>query len=264
MNLGNLQVEKKAREDVIQDLLLAARCRDGRSCYGCFCEAHLFVQSQRRPEVRSALEAASFVYPDGISLVLGAKLAGYGRIQRHPGPAVFGDLCEAGVQTGLRHYFYGGVEGVAEQLSKILENRFPGIEIAGYESPPFRELTKAEETAFLERLRAAKPDILWVGLGAPKQELWMERHAEQLKVPLMLGVGAAFDYWTGRQKWAPAWMRHNGLEWLYRMATGGRRLFKRYLTYVPLCCYYLIRCSISSRLCKRALPANETLRSKDQ
>jgi N-acetylglucosaminyldiphosphoundecaprenol N-acetyl-beta-D-mannosaminyltransferase len=176
-----------------------------------------------------------------VSLAVGAFIGGKGRVERHPGPAVLRDLCEAGQDHGLRHYFYGGKEGVGERLSIQLREMFPDIRIAGYESPPFRELSEEEELETRLRIENSDTDILWVGLGAPKQDLWMQSHSKTIDVPLMLGVGAAFEFMSGDQKWAPEWIRAIGMEWLFRMITGGPRLIKRYLKYVPLCCYYLIK-----------------------
>ena len=208
----------------------------------------MFVRAHREPAVLAAMQSSSFIFPDGTSLILGARLMGHRLTERHPGPTMLLDLCGKGQKSGLKHYFYGGREGVGERLSARLLKMFPEIQIVGHESPPFGELSEKELAEVRSRIEASGANVLWVGLGAPKQEFWMHRQAGTIDVPLMMGVGAAFDFFSGDQKWAPPWMRRNGLEWLYRMCTGGPRLFKRYLTYIPLCCYYLVKESIRLRL----------------
>jgi len=133
-------------------------------------------------------------------------------------------------ETGAkyRHFFYGGASGVPELLAKVMEKRHK-IRIAGCWSPPYRPLTDVEEVALKEMIAAAEPDLLWVGLSTPKQERWMHRHRDSLSVPLMMGVGAAFDFHTGRVKQAPTWIQESGLEWLFRMIQEPRRLWRRYL-----------------------------------
>ncbi len=123
----------------------------------------------------------------------------------------------------------GGRQGVPEQLTASLGTRFPGLDVVGRESPPFRPLSSSEDEALVERINAAAPDVLWVGLGAPKQEYWAADHESRLNVPLILPVGAAFDFYSGRIRRAPDWMRRIGLEWLFRLATEPRRLWRRYL-----------------------------------
>ncbi|MDB2681826.1 WecB/TagA/CpsF family glycosyltransferase [Opitutales bacterium] len=258
MQIGKLDIIDAPRDAVVQTLVQAAQSRDGETRSACFCEAHLFVRAHREAAVLSALHSADFVFPDGTSLILGARVMRHKLQQRHPGPAVMLELCEAGQTAGLKHYFYGGREGVGERLSDKLQQLYPEIQIVGHESPPFRELTAAEDLAVKQRIEASGADILWVGLGAPKQELWMQQHREQIDVPLMMAVGAAFEYFSGDQKWAPAWMRKYGLEWFYRMTTGGPRLFKRYLKYVPLFGYVMAREAISQRLKRRPNKLMET------
>lgn len=231
----------------MQRLVSAAQSRDGMTRCACFCEAHLFVRAHREAAVLSALHSANFVFPDGASLILGARLMRHKVQQRHPGPAIMLELCEQGQTVGLKHYFYGGCEGVGERLSEKLKQLYPEIQIVGHESPPFRELTESEDLAVKQRIEASGADILWVGLGAPKQELWMQQHRDHIDVPLMMAVGAAFEYFSGDQKWAPAWMRKYGLEWFYRMTTGGPRLFKRYLKYIPLFGYVMLSESLRLR-----------------
>lgn len=200
---------------------------DGKTHYVCFCEAHLCVCATFEREVRRTLEKASLVLPDGVSMTLGARLMGDRLPDRLPGPLVMLEYCRHGVEKGIRHFFYGGADGVAERLTIKLQQQIPGIRIAGTYSPPFRHLTEKEEREVKELIETSGADVLWVGLGAPKQERWMFDHVGKIKVPLTLGVGAAFDFHSGVRKRAPMWVRKAGLEWVYRMFTGGRRVFWR-------------------------------------
>jgi N-acetylglucosaminyldiphosphoundecaprenol N-acetyl-beta-D-mannosaminyltransferase len=179
------------------------------------------------PEFRKVLNEADLVVPDGMPLVWMARRHGLSLKRRVYGPELMDTFCR---DTGpkYRHFFYGGAPGVPEQLAEVMERRHK-IGIAGCWSPPYRSLTDAEELQVKEMIAAAAPDLLWVGLGTPKQERWMHSHRDSLAVPLMIGVGAAFDFHTGRVKQAPRWMQENCLEWLFRLTQEPRRLWRRYL-----------------------------------
>jgi N-acetylglucosaminyldiphosphoundecaprenol N-acetyl-beta-D-mannosaminyltransferase len=137
-------------------------------------------------------------------------------------------------ETGsrYRHFFYGGAPGVAEELALKLQHRH-GIIVAGTYTPPFRQLSDNEEKSLTAVVGECAPDVLWVGLNTPKQEFWMYDHRDKLNVPVMVGVGAAFDLNSGRLRQAPAWMRESGLEWLFRLLVEPRRLWRRYLVKIP-------------------------------
>jgi N-acetylglucosaminyldiphosphoundecaprenol N-acetyl-beta-D-mannosaminyltransferase len=143
-------------------------------------------------------------------------------------------LCERSAERRYRHFFYGGAEGVPEQLAANLRQRFPELQVVGIYSPPFRLLTPEEDEQVVQMLNQAAPDIVWVGLSTPKQEQWMAAHVGRVEAPVLIGVGAAFDFLTSRKKQAPRWMQRNGLEWLFRLLTEPRRLWRRYLVNNPL------------------------------
>ena len=164
-------------------------------------------------------------------MTLGARLLRKKLPSRLPGPYVMLKVCEFGARQGWKHFFYGGAEGVAKRLADRLSKQFPGLKVVGTYSPPFCSLTEPQDSEVVEMINKTNPDIIWVGLGAPKQEKWMAEHIGKLSAPLMLGVGAAFDFHSGNKKWAPTWIRKIGLEWLYRMFTGGRRVFIRNAKY---------------------------------
>jgi len=188
---------------------------------------HGVVEAQQNPKFSSILNQASLVVADGMPLVWIGRRYGFNLQRRVYGPELLETFCRA---TGDRycHFFYGGAPGVAEQLSEALQQRF-GIRVGGVYSPPFRPLNASEKQCLQQLILDSRPDILWVGLSTPKQEIWMAEYRDLLGVPVMVGVGAAFDFLTGRTSQAPRWMREHGLEWLFRLATEPRRLWKRYL-----------------------------------
>jgi N-acetylglucosaminyldiphosphoundecaprenol N-acetyl-beta-D-mannosaminyltransferase len=177
--------------------------------------------------LREATEAASLTLPDGVGIILAAKLLHYTHCGRVTGPELMLRLCDLGQAEGLRHFFYGGAPGVADALAKRLKQRYPGLDVAGTCCPPFRELTPAEDLEILELINQTRPDVVWVGLGSPKQEKWMVAHVGLIDAAALIGVGAAFDFHSGRVRWAPAWVRKMGLEWAYRLATEPKRMWRR-------------------------------------
>jgi len=190
---------------------------------------HGVMETQHDEEFGRILEGASLVVPDGYPLVVLGRRKGFALKRRVYGPELMEAFCEETASKGYRHYFYGGAEGVAEELAKRFARRFEGMEIAGTCCPPFRALTAEEEREVCEKIRASRADVVWVGLSTPKQEKWMARMKGALGVPVILGVGAAFDFHTGRVAQAPRWMRENGMEWFFRLVSEPRRLWRRYL-----------------------------------
>jgi N-acetylglucosaminyldiphosphoundecaprenol N-acetyl-beta-D-mannosaminyltransferase len=202
--------------------------------YVCVTGVHGVMESQRDEALRRIHNEAGLVTPDGMPLVWLSRWQGFGQVARVYGPDLMLAFCEATATRGTRHFLYGGAEGVPEALAGNLQRRFPGLVIAGTYSPPFRPLSPEEDAQVVQMLRDAQADVIWVGLGTPKQERWMAEHSPQVPGSVMIGVGAAFDFHTGRVRQAPQWMRRNGLEWSYRLATEPRRLWRRYLVNNPL------------------------------
>lgn len=192
---------------------------------------HGVTEAQHDATFKEILHAAEMVVPDGYPLVRLGRRRGFANLLRR----VYGpELMEAFfAQTGTtyRHFFYGGAPGVADDLAQKFATRHWGITVAGTYSPPFGELTVEEDHQIVELIERARPDIVWVGLSTPKQERWMFEHRGRLNVPVLVGVGAAFDFHTGRRSQAPIWMREHGLEWLFRLVREPRRLWRRYLIY---------------------------------
>lgn len=201
--------------------------------YVCVTSVHGIVVGHGDAAFRGILNRAGLVTPDGIPLVWWARRAGYQQVGRVYGPDLMLAVCAATVGTEVSHYLYGGAPGTVERLAHRLAERCPGIRIAGSESPPFRAIDEAEDAAEVERINAAAPSIVWVGLGTPKQERWMAAHRDLLKAPVLLGVGAAFDFIAGTKAQAPRWMQRSGLEWLFRLASEPSRLGPRYLVNNP-------------------------------
>jgi N-acetylglucosaminyldiphosphoundecaprenol N-acetyl-beta-D-mannosaminyltransferase len=202
-----------------------------KASYICVTPAHSIMDCQADPNLRDIYNRSSLTTPDGMSLVWLLRAYGHKHVERVYGPDLMLAACQYGLSRGWRHYFYGGAEGIPERLAEVLCVRFPGLQVAGLESPPFRPLTPAEDEAAVERMLASRADIIWVGLGAPRQEFWMAEHVERLGRPVLIGVGAAFDFLSGAKPQAPRWVQRSGLEWLYRFLHEPRRLWPRYSQY---------------------------------
>jgi N-acetylglucosaminyldiphosphoundecaprenol N-acetyl-beta-D-mannosaminyltransferase len=198
------------------------------------CTVHTIMECQNSAAMRLAVNQAGMATPDVMPLVWLANMESEREVGRVYGPDLMLEVCARSVERGYKHYFYGGAEGVPQQLSESLANRFPGLSVAGGYSPPFRGLKPLEEITNVDQINDADPDIVWVGLGTPKQDLWMAKHRPQLNAAVLIAVGAAFDFHTDRIAQAPHWMQRNGLEWFYRLAKEPKRLWYRYLVLNPL------------------------------
>lgn len=198
---------------------------------------HGIAESRGSGQFQRILNAADLVVPDGMPLVWLGRIKGYPLRHRVCGAELMDNFCSAS-GSAYRHFFYGGAPGVAQDLAQILQHKH-GIVVAGTFTPPFRPLTEAEEEALSSCLAKSSPDVLWVGLSTPKQEKWMYENRAKFRVPVMLGVGAAFDMNTGRSPRAPKWMREHGLEWFYRLVCEPRRLWKRYLISIPRAAWFV-------------------------
>jgi N-acetylglucosaminyldiphosphoundecaprenol N-acetyl-beta-D-mannosaminyltransferase len=206
----------------------------GQRGYVCAAPVHALMVAQDDAEMLAALRGSTMVVPDGMPVVWAANLLGEKLGDRVYGPELmlrYNDRC---AERGHRVWLYGGRDqGSLVQLALNLRKRHPGINIVGGYSPPFRPMTAEEEDALVAQINEARPDVLWVGIGVPKQEKWMARMRERLDVPVMCAVGAAFDFHAGRISQAPSWMQERGLEWIYRIAQEPRRLLPRYLYFNP-------------------------------
>jgi N-acetylglucosaminyldiphosphoundecaprenol N-acetyl-beta-D-mannosaminyltransferase len=213
---------------------VAEAVRERRKGYICVRDAHGVMLAQEDPGFRRILNEAFLCTPDGMPMVWMGKLRGHREMSRVYGPDLMLEICAWSEKNPCRHFLYGGVPGVAEELRDRLTARFPKLQIVGCYTPPFRPLNAEEEKTLQELVHAAQPDIMWIGLSTPKQEKFMVEFLPKLEVTLMIGVGAAFDFHAGRARQAPRWMQRSGLEWFFRMVTEPRRLGRRYLKNTPL------------------------------
>jgi N-acetylglucosaminyldiphosphoundecaprenol N-acetyl-beta-D-mannosaminyltransferase len=210
----------------VMDELVATRERG----YVCVAPVHAVMEARDDPEMLAALSGATLVVPDGMPVVWAANLLGEQLRDRVYGPELMLRYSDRCAQLGHRVWLYGGRDqGSLVQLALSMRRRHPGIKVVGGYSPPFRPLSADEEASIAAEINAARPDVLWVGIGVPKQEKWMAHMRDRLDVPVMCGVGAAFDFHSGRVPMAPRWMQERGLEWVYRTAQEPRRLLPRYL-----------------------------------
>ena len=197
-----------------------------RGQYICVSNVHTTIMAHDNPDYHRVQQDAAFCLPDGKPLSVYSREHGYPEAERVTGPDLMGEMFAR--NNGLRHYFYGGTQETIDTLQRILKEKYPHIQLAGMVSPPFRPLNAEEDAAEVEKINASGADILWVGLGAPKQENWMYAHKGKVNA-VMIGVGAGFDYHAGTIRRAPMWMQKASLEWLYRLLQDPRRLFGRYM-----------------------------------
>ncbi len=209
--------------------------------YVCVAPVSTLVDAQRDPQYRAAVNASGMVTPDGMPVVWLARAKGCKDINRTYGADLMQEVCKQGQKIGLRHFFYGSTVGTLEKLEQRLTAMYPRLLIAGSYAPPHRNGLWAENQEVIGRINDSGADILWVGLGSPKQDFWMQNHRPLLDVPVIVGAGAAFDFLSGTKPQAPRWMQKSGLEWLFRLLCEPRRLWKRYLVGNSLFIYYVIK-----------------------
>lgn len=220
--------------DMRQALALAdSALQCGRKGYICVTGVHGTMEAQKDSEFRNILNRSLLNTPDGMPMVWIGRLQGFSRMRRVFGPDFMRQMCALSVKRSYTHFLYGGAPGVAEDLERNLLRQFPGLQIVGTYTPPFRPLNQEEQEALLDQVHRVRPDIIWVGLSTPKQERFMAEFLPRLETQLMIGVGAAFDVHTGRIKDAPKWMKQTGLQWLHRLLQEPGRLWKRYLINNP-------------------------------
>lgn len=218
-----------------------ARIRNRESAYVCFSNVHTVVHGKRHIHYRDITNEAFLALPDGMPLVWFARLKGIRGAKRLSGPDFMLEMLEYGLIRGYSHFFYGNTGDVLKELIILMKERFPGLKVAGYISPPFRALTAEEKDKYIKYINEKKPDIVWVGLGAPKQEEWMHEFCTRLSGAVLFGVGAAFNFYSGKVRRSPLWMQSIGLEWLYRVFREPRRLLRRYLEANSLFIFYLLK-----------------------
>ena len=212
--------------------------------YICFSNVHTSVMGRENPEYKEVLNSSAFTFADGTPIAKLQQKAGYIGAERVAGPDFMEHMFSDTTDGKVSHYFYGSSEETIEKLRENLLKKYPGINIAGMYSPPYRALTEEEDNADVERINASGADIVWIGLGAPKQEKWMLAHKDRIN-GVMMGVGAGFDFHGGTIKRAPVWIRKIGFEWLYRLFQDPGRLFKRYFVTNTKFIYYVTKDSMA-------------------
>ena len=190
---------------------------------------HGLMEAHKDPEFKTILNSADLLVPDGISLVWLSRRRGYKLERRVSGPDLMQEFLELAEREGYRNYFYGDTEETLGALTKRLEEKLPLLQVVGAHSPPFRPLTPEEDEAEIRSINESGADVVWVGLGLPKQERWMFKHRDRLEAPVVVGVGAAFKFLSGRVKRAPSWVGDHGLEWAWRFLQEPQRVWRRLL-----------------------------------
>ncbi len=205
----------------------------GDRAYVCVTDVNALLHAREDEQLRAFYNNSGMTLPDGMPLVWAGRAAGFSEIERVCGPDLLPRVLADSVAPGWKHYFLGGADGVAQRLADAMETSFPGLQVAGVECPPFRTLSSEEKQEQVDRINASGADIVWVGLGAPKQERWMVEFRPLLNAAVLIGVGAAFNFHSGDVKRAPVQMQRAGLEWAYRLSQEPGRLWKRYAVGIP-------------------------------
>lgn len=232
MNILGIGISAISLDEAVQQM--AAWIEKRSRHYVNVCTVHTVMESHRDPALQRIINESGLSTPDGMPLVWLCRFHGHNTVTRVYGPDLMLAFCEASVARGYRHFFYGGAPGVAQELAANLQSIYPGLKVAGTHSPPYRNVGAMEDPAVINAINTAQPDVIWVGLGTPKQDFWVSQHRPLLHAPVLTAVGAAFDFHTGRVPQAPSWMQRSGLEWLFRLMQEPGRLAYRYLIYNPL------------------------------
>ncbi len=238
-------IDALSQEETLEILQVWGRARESR--YVAISNVHVVVSAWRDPAYRAVINGADMATPDGAPVAWMLRRLGFAGQPRISGPDLMLALCERCAQEALPVYFYGSTEATLTALAQRLQADLPTLAVAGMESPPFRVLAPEEDAAAVARINASGAGIVFVGLGCPKQERWMAEHRGRVNA-VMIGVGAAFDFHAGKVKRAPQWMRDNGLEWLHRLASEPRRLWRRYLIMNTIFLYAAVK-QLLSRKC---------------
>ncbi len=240
-NVLGVGISALTREEATQRVMgWVQRCE---AAYVNVCTADTVLRCHDDPRLAAIVNGAGMATPDGMPLVWLGRWQGL-EVERVYGPDLMLSVCGRGLALGVRHYFYGGTDQVLSDLIRRFMVRFPGFQVAGFWAPPFRALTEREEAEVVDRINAARPDVVWVGLGTPKQDFWLAKFRPRLEAPVLIAVGAAFNFHAGSVWQAPRWMMRIGMEWFFRLLMEPGRLWRRYLIgnfrFVMLICRQLL------------------------
>ena len=218
---------------------VAVLLQGSRKSYVCVAGVHGIMEAQRNPQLMEVYSGSEMTIPDGMPLAWVGRMQGHIAMPRVTGPDLMLEVFRRKEFARATHFLYGGREGIAEELRDKLRIQFPWVKIVGTYTPPFRVLSEYEEEQFISTIGGLKPDIIWVGISCPKQEIFMARYLPELETKLMFGVGAAFDYHTGRIRDCADWIKRAGLHWLHRLLQDPRRLWRRYLRNNPAFVWFI-------------------------
>jgi N-acetylglucosaminyldiphosphoundecaprenol N-acetyl-beta-D-mannosaminyltransferase len=232
-NVLGIPVFSNSKKALLADIKRILNEPFTQSRYICATSAHGIIEAQDDSAFNETLQNAYINYPDGKPLAWLGRLQGKSTMHQIKGPELTLQVCAMTATMPVKHYFYGGKPGVPEQLAQTLQNNYPGLQVAGCYSPPFKSLSDLEKRQIIQQINNSGADIIWVGLSTPKQEAWAASVASNLQAKLIFTVGAAFDFHTGHIPFAPAWMEKIGLEWLFRLISEPKRLWRRYFKVVP-------------------------------
>ena len=236
------------REEAEDAIVSAARDRGGDPGYVCIFAVDSVLKCHDAPRLAAIANSSFLTLCDGMPLVLLGRVFARARMSRCYGPDVMLGVCDKGRAAGLRHFFYGGAdEETVRLLSENLRARFPGLQVVGSIVPPFRPPTEEERREAAEKINASGADVVWVGIGTPKQDYWVSDMRQLIKAPVLVAVGAAFNFHAGKVPPAPRWMRRCCLEWLFRLCAEPRRLWRRYLIGNPRFVFLVLRQLLTRR-----------------
>ena len=224
--IDGLPISLDSPEEILKHMHRAIAAREGGGCIS-ITNTESMYHGLRIAEHGAYIKRAAFSLCDGVGVIVAGLAWGY-RVHRFNGPVLQLECAQYGVPRGWRHFFYGGKEGVAEEMARRLKAQFPGLIVCGTHQPPFREMSDQEKADVARKINDSRPDIVWVGLGLLKQEKWIAEYQDKINARWMIGVGAAFDYHAGTVPWAPPVLRSLGLEWLFRLILQPRLRAKRY------------------------------------
>jgi N-acetylglucosaminyldiphosphoundecaprenol N-acetyl-beta-D-mannosaminyltransferase len=227
-NILGVNVSVIHMDDAVRQI--ADWVQNKKAAYVCVTPAHAVMECVNHPELKRIYNESGLTTPDGMAIVWLLKMAGHKQVSRVYGPDLLQAVCKASFDQKAKHFFYGGAPGVAEDLVTYLKKDNPYLVVAGLYSPPFRDLSTEEENQVLAMFKDSAADIIWVGLGSPRQEVWMAEHVGATTA-VLIGVGAAFDFLSGHKKQAPRWIQRSGLEWFFRLCSEPGRLWRRYIQY---------------------------------
>lgn len=236
LNVGISAIDMDDACSVIEEAISRRQKR-----YICVCPVSTIMECKKNEKMLKSVNSADLATPDGMAVVWLGWMQGYKNIRRVYGPELMEKVCAISAKNGYKNYFYGSTQDVLGKLKERLIKRYPGLIISGMFSPPFRQSSSDEDNTIVEEININAPDIIWVALGSPKQDLWMYEHRDRLNAPVMIGVGAAFDFLAGTKPQAPRWIRGSGFEWLFRLLTEPKRLWRRYLVNNSLFIYYVTK-----------------------